>query len=165
MSEGNTSNNSAVERGSIDLDAVENGVVRAGIGYWRRLKGMRAYPARAQVIPRDIAGMLRNVILVRVIDNGADYEFRIVGDSHVQMSGFNMQGSHMRDMERIAPGFAEALKKLYGRVLSTRAPFAMRGVVERPDQAPLASETVLLPLGPDDSTVDHILVFSVYLPR
>ena len=165
MSQGNTPENSRKERAFIDLDAVENNVVRAGIGYWQRLKGERAYPSRLEIVPREISGLLRNVILVRVIDDGADYEFRIVGDAHVQMSGFNMQGSQIRDMERVAPGFAATLRKLYEKVLSTRAPFAMRGLVERTDQAPLASETVLLPLGPDDNTIDHILVFSVYLPR
>ncbi len=153
------------ESGVIDLDSVENSLVRAGIGYWRRLKGDRAFPARRQLSPRDIAGLLRNVILVRVVNDGDDYEFRIVGDAHVQMSGFNMQGGHIRDLQRVSPSFATALQKLYGKVLSTRAPFALRGAMERPGQAPLASESVLLPLGPDDSTIDHILVFSVYVPR
>lgn len=153
------------ETGIIGLDSVENSLIRAGIGYWRRLKGDRAYPSRQQLSPRDIAGLLRNVILVKVIGNGEDYEFRIVGDAHVQMSGFNMQGNHMRDLKRISPGFAIMLQRLYERVLTTRAPFALRGVMDRPGQPPIASESVLMPLGPDDSTVDHILVFSVYIPR
>jgi hypothetical protein len=76
-----------------------------------------------------------------------------------------MQGSQIRDLRRISPGFAAALEKLYGRVLSTRAPFALRGVMERAGETPLASESVLLPMGPDDSMVDHILVFSVYIPK
>jgi hypothetical protein len=154
-----------METGVIDLDSVENNLVRAGLGYWRRLKGARAFPSRQEIVPRDIAGLLRNVILVKVINAGEDYEFRIVGDAHVQMSGFNMQGSHMRDLKRVSPGFAAALQKLYARVLETRQPFALRGVMDRPGQAPMSSESVLLPMGQEDSVVDHILVFSVYIPK
>ena len=70
----------------------------------------------------------------------------------------------MRDLMRVSPRFAAMLQKLYGQVVATRAPYALRGVMERAGQSPLASETALLPMGPDDATVDHILVFSVYIP-
>jgi hypothetical protein len=147
----------------IDLDAVENDIVRAGIGYWRRLKGGRAFPSRRQLVPRDIGDLMRNVVLLKVIADGEDYEFMIFGDAHARITGFNAQGSQLRDIQRVWPSMAEALQRVYGRVVETREAFALRAVrYDCPGRNPIAGEHVLLPLGKRDSTVDHILIFSVY---
>jgi hypothetical protein len=152
--------------GVFNLDQVNHDLVRSGISYWRRLKASRAFPAQRQFAPREIAGLLRNVVLVRVIDGGEDYEFLIFGNAHVQAMDGNMQGCQLRDVARVWPSMAADLLKMYGRVVQTRQPYAVRAVrSDCPGLNPIASEHVLLPLGPDDSTVDHILVFSVYVPK
>ncbi len=36
-------------------------------------------PARSELSPRDVRAILHNIVLIRVIDGGRDYEYRIVG--------------------------------------------------------------------------------------
>jgi hypothetical protein len=153
--------------GVIALDAVESIIVRQGVEYWRKLKGERSYPARQDMTPRDLAPLLRNVALIRLIDDGADYEYRIVGDAHVISHGFSMQGLRVSDVDRYSPGYGPVLKSLYDRAVRRRDVYAFRGWMERGEQHKqyIYSESVFMPLGPDETTIDHVLNFSVYTPR
>jgi hypothetical protein len=150
--------------GVISPDEVEAAAVRTGIAYWRRLRGSRLFPSRIDVLPRDIADLLRHTVLMRVVDGGTDYEYRIVGDAHVVAHGFSIQGRCLSTMDEYAPGYGKVLKTLYDPVVRNRAPFALRGWIARGEEQSeyIHSENVFLPLGPDDETVDHVLNFSVY---
>jgi hypothetical protein len=145
----------------IDLDSVEHDAVRAGIAYWRKLKGSRSLPSRRQIVFRELGELMRHAVLVAVVNCGEEFEFCVWGDEHVRATSFNMQGGQIRDLQRVAPALAEALPRVYARVIGTRLPFALRSVREMPRTGTIASENVLLPLGKDDA-VDHIIVFSVY---
>lgn len=151
--------------GPIDVDLVESAIVRAGVAYWKRLAGGRRFPDRNDVTPRDIRGLLRNVVLLRVIDSGRDYEYRIVGDAHVTAHGFCMQGKTLSQMDDYAPGYSAILKPLYDNPVRRRTPLALRGWLSMGEDGAefVYSESVFLPLGPDDETVDHVLNFSVYV--
>lgn len=153
--------------GVIGLDALESPILRQGLEYWTRLRGARRFPARQDIIPRDLAPLLRNVVLIRVIDGGADYEYRIVGDAHVISHGFSMQGLKVSDVDTYSPGYGAVLKSLYDRVLRKREPYAFRGWMERGDEKKkyIYSESLFMPMGADDSVIDHVLNFSVYTPR
>jgi hypothetical protein len=151
----------------VPLDEIENPIVREGLAYWRKLCGARAYPSRTDLRPRDFVSMLRHVVLLRLIDGGRDYEYRIVGDAHVVSHGFCMQGLRVSNVDSVSPGYGPVLKKLYDRAVRRRDAFAFRGWLERGDQEKkyIYSESVFMPLGPDQSTIDHVLNFSVYIPR
>ncbi|MEJ0041657.1 MAG: PAS domain-containing protein [Rhizomicrobium sp.] len=153
--------------GIISLDDIESPVVRRGLDYWRALKGDRTYPSRADMQPRDLAPLLRNVVLLKVVDGGQDYEYRIVGDAHVISHGFSTQGRCVSDVDKFSPGYGAVLKSLYDRVLRKREVFAFRGWLERVVRGKpfIYCESVFMPMGPDEATVDHVLNFSVYTPR
>lgn len=153
--------------GVIPLDEVENPILLQGLAYWRRLKGERAYPARQDLMPRDLSPLLRHVCLLRVLGEGADYEFRIVGDAHVISHGFSMQGLRVSDVDRFSPGYGPVLKSLYDHALRRRAPYAFRGWMERGEKNKryIYSESVFMPMGPDEITIDHVLNVAVYIPR
>lgn len=151
--------------GIIALDQLQRPIVRRGLEYWRKLKGDRDYPAREHVVPRDIGRLLPNLSLLRLIDGGADYEFRIVGDAHVRSHGVAAQGLRVSDVDRFIPGYGPALKGLYDVVVRERGAIGFRGWFRRGDRKDLFfSESVLMPLGPDASTIDHLLTFSDYFP-
>lgn len=153
--------------GVISLEAIESPLVRQGVDYWRALKGARSYPARNDMKPREMAHLLRNIILLRLIDGGKDYEYRIVGDAHVISHGFSMQGLRVSDVDRFSPGYGPVLKSLYDRAVRRRDVYAFRGWMERGDKNMkyIYSESVFMPMGPDEATIDHVLNFSVYSPR
>ena len=146
----------------IGLDEVESPVVRMGIGYWRRLCNGRPYPTRCEISPRDIRGVLRDTLLIRVLPD--DYEFRIVGDAHVIAYGFSMLNRKLSALNEVVDGHRIALKKAYDRVMQRREAIAYRGwLMPGGRSGPrIYSESVLLPLGPDGESVDHILIFSTY---
>ena len=154
--------------GPIGIDFVESEIVRAGVSYWRRLGVGRKYPDRNDILPRDIRGLLRNVVLLRVVDGGRDYEYRVVGDAHVVAHGFCMQGKNLSQMDDHAPGYGAILKPLYDNPVRRGTPLALRGWLSMgtDERAEFVySESVFLPLGPDDETVDHVLNVSVYLAQ
>src|SRR5258708_39864838 len=74
----------------IGLKEAECPAVRDGIAHWRRMRGSRRFPARSDLSPRDISGTLRHTVLLRVLDRGADYEYRIVRDPHTAAQGCSM---------------------------------------------------------------------------
>jgi hypothetical protein len=150
----------------ITLDRLESSVVIAGNAYWQNLRGTRRFPARQDMHPRDFASLLRAMLLVQVIDGGADFEFRITGDAHVQAYAIPFQGRRLNDFVVMAPAFCLALRSVFAHVAQTGSPAALRGRMgpDFPNANYAYCENIFLPLGADD-TVDHILGFSTYLPR
>lgn len=153
--------------GVLPLDRLESPILRQGLDYWLKLRGDRPYPSRAEISPRDLAALLRHVVLLRLLDNGADYEYRIVGDAHVISHGFSMQGMRVSDVDKFSPGYGPVLKSLYDHAVRRRDVYAFRGWMERGEEHKqyIYSESVFMPLGPDANTIDHVLNFSVYIPR
>jgi hypothetical protein len=152
--------------GRLALEDVESSVVREAVAYWRGLCRGRPFPSRAEILPRDIRGLLRNICLIRVVDGGADYEYRVIGDAHVQAYGFSMQGKLLSAFDHYAPGHGPVLKRLYDRVVRKSEPYALRGWIERSDiqKQYIYSESLFAPLG-EDGVVDHVFNVSVYVPR
>jgi len=152
--------------GPIGLDEVESALVRDSVAYWRELCRGRSFPSRADVLPRDIRGLLRNICLIKVVEGGADYEYRIIGDAHVIAYGFSMQGKLLSEVDQYVPGHADVLKRLYDRVVRKREPYALRGWIERGEKERkfIYSESLFAPLG-ESGGVDHVFNVSVYAPR
>ena len=147
----------------IALNAVECPYIRTGINYWRVLRGQRRYPSRKDLKPRDIAGLLRRMSLMKVQDG--DFYYSIVGDCVVQAYDFQLQGRWLKDIEAELAMFGTFTRPLYTQAAETGEPFAIRGGIGH--GAPLVNfthyENAILPLGPDDGTVDYLLVFSNYV--
>ena len=151
----------------VSLDQLENAAVRAGANYWRMLKGDRRLPARSELSPRDMRGILRNIVLLKAIDGGKDYEYRITGDAQVQAYGFSFRDMRISHIIAAAPELGNMMYGLYEHVRATGEPFAVRGWVGREvtDARFVYYESVFLPLAEDGQAVDHILVVSIYVPK
>jgi hypothetical protein len=152
---------------TITLDQLDSSVVRLGANYWRSLRNGRKFPARENLSPRDLAGVLRNMVLVKVLDGGADFEYRIVGDAQVCAYSIPLQGRRFSEVAADAPRFGRVLRGLHTQICQTGEPFAIRGRVGRdvPQANFIYCESAFLPLGASDAAVDHVLVFSTYIVR
>ena len=148
-------------------DEIDNAIGRTAYAYWRMLRGTRKMPARSELSPRDMKGILRNVVLLRVIDGGLDYEYRVVGQLFVWAYGAQFRHKRLTQVEAAAPEHGARMRQLYEHVRTHAEPLALRGWVgrEEPDARFVYYESVLLPFAPDGETVDHILVASVYVPK
>ncbi|HXC54703.1 MAG TPA: PAS domain-containing protein [Rhizomicrobium sp.] len=160
----------APERSSVTavpLEALDNAVTRAAAGYWRMLRGARNLPARAQLSPRDMRAILRHVVLLRIIDGGRDYEYRIVGERFAWAYGVQFKGRHLSQVEAAAPEHGARMRELYEHVRNSAQPLAIQGWIGREvaDSRFVYYESVLLPFADDGACVDHILVTSFHVPR
>lgn len=132
----------------------------------RRRVGL-AMPSRTAILPKPLSAYLRHVSLLHFLPETDDYEFRIVGDAHVQAYGVNTQGQRMSDVIAAAPEFGRILKASYESVRASKAPLGYRGLIGRDagDARFVWFETIYLPLATRDDEVDYVLNASVYAPR
>lgn len=151
----------------LTIDEIESAPVRGVVELWQSLRGERRFPARDAVGPRSLRRLMRHVMLLRVIDGGADYEFRIVGDVQVQAHGTSFLGMKLSEVAREFPKFAAGQKLFFDGIRMGRDPFGYRGWIgkDMPDTRYSYHELALLPLGPSDDLVDHILVAGLYVLR
>ena len=146
-------------RTGIDLDDLRHPVICEAFTVWQGLRGDRAMPARAAMTPRAMKGFLKFAALLEVLDDGRDFRFRIAGDAVNMQQGMSLSGMTTADIDARIPGYGSRLRSLYARVHRKRQAFAYRGTYFRPgDQHAFAHEAVMLPLGADGETVDHVLV-------
>jgi hypothetical protein len=94
-----------------------------------------------------------------VIDDGEDFEFRIVGDQIRVQQGAPLQGKRMNEVQAMLPGYGDLLKRIYRNAYKAAEPRAFRGWYTRPaDNHPFFHEVVIMPVGDDGKTVDHLIV-------
>ncbi len=146
----------------VSLDSLEAVPVLSAIAYWRRLCDGRPFPAKAEIVPREIAFLLGNLILVRVLSDG-DYEYRIVGEALVPAFGENFAGRRLSAIIAQAPKFGLGLRMLYETVRTSGEPLGFRGWVGQDMKGAQFTyhENVLLPFGPEGGGIDHLLIVSV----
>ena len=155
----------SIER--VTLDDLESPVVRHGASYWNDLRGTKRFPSRKDLHPRDIASVLPSMVLIKVIDGGKDFEYRIVGETQARAFGYRLQGRRVSQIAVEHPAYGYALGGAYRRICESGEPIAVRGHIGS-DFAYLKfayCEHIALPLSNDDENVDHILIFSTYVAR
>ncbi|HWA90028.1 MAG TPA: PAS domain-containing protein [Rhizomicrobium sp.] len=146
-------------RTAIALDALENALVRKGLAVWNAARGTRPFPKKSELTPRAMLPFLKHTALLRVIDGGAEFVFRITGDQIDVQQGAQFQGLTMAEIDEKLPGHGSVLKRIYQSVLAARAPLAFRGWYLRPaDQHPFCHEVVIMPVGDDGEAIDHLFV-------
>lgn len=151
----------------LSLDEIESPTLRQVAEYWSSLRGSRRFPSRNAFEPRNLKGILRHVTLLKVLNDGEDYEFRVVGDVQVQAYGENFAGMTLSEVAVKHEKFAAGLRLFYEGIRMGREAFGYRGWIGRdmPDTKYSYHECVFFPLGASDDVVDHILVAGVYVPR
>ena len=151
---------------AIALADIESPEVATVVAAWNRWRGLHGMPARERLSPRDLGRAASHISLARVVNDGGDYEFRIIGDVHVQAYGTSYQNKSLKDVIAVSPRFGKQLKASYDLVRTTGRAYAFRGLIGRdaPDAAFAWFETCYLPFG-EGGIVDHILNAAVYAPR
>ena len=151
-------------RHRIRLEELSDPATIQAVAYWDVLRGNRRFPSRQALSIRRMAPFLRHLALIEVLDGGADYRFRLVGDAHVEARGADFTGQTVIEISARAPVFAERSHALYDYIRLTGEPYAVRGPMAANDAKWRITyrECVFLPLGAQDDLVDFILAISVY---
>ena len=153
--------------GRVALDDLENAPLISLFEIWNRLRGERLFPARSELTAKSIGRFLRNISIASILDEGRDYEFRIIGDAHVEAYAASYQGKKLSNLVADSPTFGAVIKGAYDNVRFKKRPLAFRGLMGRdfPDVRFVYHESVYLPFGTADDVVDHVITASVYVPR
>lgn len=160
-----------IERGfvQVSLDAVKTDpVIDEAYRYWISQRHGRKFPARSDVSPRGLKNLLRYTALIAVIDGGADYEYRIVGDACVLAHGYTPQGMRWSALDTHDSVFASQVRKIYDSTVNAGQPYAAQGYIARQLFAPVSWNDLVhctllcLPLGARDAAVDYLITFAHY---
>lgn len=144
----------------IGLDDLRYPEVCEGLAYWQSLRGTRAFPSREQIEPRGIARILTNTILIKVLGGGTDFEFAIVGDEVMRAYRTPLIHRRLSDIARDMPNSAAWWGYVYQDICLNRKPWAVRYGAGFDGEAKFSdAEAVVLPLGPTDAAVDHLITF------
>ena len=145
----------------LPLDRVENPILRGAAEYWQRLRGSRRFPTREELKPSGFASAMRHMALVRVVDGGADFEYRIVGDSLAGAFSVPLQSRRLGELDTKAAYTVEVIGRVYRRCVRDGEGFVLRGTTGRNPQTAMFThfEALVLPLGPAETEVDHLLTF------
>lgn len=147
----------------IEPGDVQSALLRKGLALWQELRGSRLFPSRAQMSPRALGSLLRNTILIKVLDGGREFQIRVIGDAIVSVQNDPIQGKTTAEVEKLLPGFGKLLHKNYSIVCALKTPIARRGqFVREADMRMFHREHLMLPLGETDEAVDHIVSLIVY---
>jgi len=143
---------------------LEAAVPHQAVARWKSLTGARRFPHAPDGV---LAAVPHNAIVVRVIEDGADYEYRSVGDALVEGFGEDFSGRLLSDIIATTPRFGIGLRMLYEMVRNSGEPLYYRGWVgaDMPGARFVYYESAVLPFGRDEAAVDHILVASQLILR
>lgn len=147
---------------SISPGDLKQAYTRDAHAAWLAVRGDRRMPSRADMTPRVMRKFLSYVALAELTEDGKDFRFRVVGDGIATKQKLPLIGKTLSEVDQIVPGFGSFLRNLYLRTVRQRDALAYRGTyVRTADRHPFTYEAMILPLGDDGETPDHVLVVSV----
>src|SRR5262249_40477361 len=125
--------------------------------YWTLKKGARRAPSRADIAPEEITDVLPWVLLMERV--GTRIRYRLVGDEFRQVYGDKLMGMYLDEIEldHITAAYIEE----YDRAARDIVPVARKWVFTKLSGRYLEYERLILPLSPDDSTVNMFLTGAV----
>lgn len=155
--------------GKVSLENIAPPLLAEGLAYWRSLLNGRRFPVRSDITLLGLKSVMRNTILMRVIGECEDYEYRYVGDAHIVAHGNKIQGKRWSELDTGSGLFSRQRRQFYDEVVRSGQPVLVAGYVARhffdvskmPDISFVFAKTLCLPLGRDDE-VDHLLTVTVY---
>lgn len=131
--------------------------IRVMVDYWRRKRGTRRMPSRADIDPSELKPFLPRISLVDVVPDERRFVYRLVGTEEVALRGYDPTG------RSVGEGFfgpnRELALKHYGYVVEHQAPFCYRGDFDVQDGVVENEDVIFLPLSEDDRHVNMILLF------
>ena len=147
----------------ITAPQLEAAAVRDAVARWERLKGTGRFPEAPDEVMAPVAA---NVILVKVLGEGEDYEYLRVGEALVAGFGMDFSGQCLSEIEQTNPRFGIGLRMLYEMVRASGEPLCYRGWAgqDMPGAKFVYYESAVLPFG-RVPRVDHVLVISMLVLR
>ena len=146
----------------IGLAQIKSAQLQDMLDLWTLKKGRRRFPAREDITPRDMKSFLRNVTLIRITNDGMDFEYRVMGDAVMQAWGRSFVGMDAAQLNDIRGGMGDVMQRICASVAGRGEPLVVRGELSKGEFEHIGQECLFLPLGSGDQTVDHVLGVSAF---
>ena len=130
--------------------------------HWEQSRGGRELPTRADLLPITLPRVLPWLVMLDVINGGAEFRFRLCGTAIADILGFEPRGE---TLSVLPEQLAERITVTGRYCIETRVP--LRGVSSKssmPGQEFQGTEICCLPVSNDGKTID-ILVMAAMLPN
>ncbi len=99
------------------------------LAYWERKRAGRIAPRRIDIDPVEMREHLPNIFLLDVLENGADFRYRLLGTSIVDGMGRDSTGKRLSELYgRETPAF-KSLHGLWATVVTSKRPVFARGTI------------------------------------
>jgi hypothetical protein len=126
--------------------------------YWDRKRAGRLGPRRAEIDPAEIKVHLPNIFMVEVVDNGADFRYRLIGTRITEALGRDSTGKKMSELYDDQPQARAQLYAAFRLIVDQQAPVFIRGrVFWLPDAQYRRFTSVVMPLSEDGASVSMTL--------
>jgi hypothetical protein len=138
---------------------VESPLLVALYDAWQEMRGSRPFPSRRDIDPIRLKFILGRLILVDVIDDGADFRVRLHGSDLANRVGFDMTGQLLSAHPQ--SDYRKAVAERFQNVIADRLPHHYRhdrvlgGRRHRYD-------ALVLPLSEDGDNINMLLVGQVF---
>ena len=134
--------------------------LRRFVAYWIARAGDRAMPSFTDIDPIDIPWALSRLYVVRVIDGGADFVYRLAGEAINDRHGQSLSGKRCSDL--FPPTVTEQIFTRWRRLIAE--PAGCYTDSEHPTNAGwrIRGRRALLPLGPPDGPADHVIGMTIF---
>jgi hypothetical protein len=129
--------------------------IHALYAYWDGKRAGRSMPARADLDPVDIAGLMPQVFMVDVDGEGRDLTYRLFGTGLVMLFGRDLTGQRVG--EGLLTHAAEEARARYRGIVRDRRPFYHQARLREPRNDFTDVERLILPLSPNDVRVDMLI--------
>jgi hypothetical protein len=126
--------------------------------YWESKRAGRAMPARGDLNPAEVPGLLPHLMLIEVV--GEQFRYRLVGSRVVQDFGRELTGTFVGSHVN-PPEYARAICSIYARVCVDRQPVFTTGEYRSPSKLSHIVSRLLVPLAEDGEQVNMILLTRV----
>jgi len=133
------------------------------VAYWQAKRGERFAPPRSAIEPLELKRHLAHIFMLDVLDDGADYRYRLIGTDVSTARGSSVTGRKISELYADPPQALAQAKAIFGKVVAARQPVFARGpVFWVPGRDFLHFEGAYLPLSSDGHAVDIILCEVLY---
>jgi hypothetical protein len=140
------------------LDQVDEPLLAELVAYWDAKRAGRMAPRRSDIDPAELKPHLTGLLMLDVLDGGADFRYRLIGTAIVQGSGRDSTGRRMSELYADQPAVLQRLLDRFRRVVTEQRPIYTRGrIYWVPNREYRRFVTVAVPLSDDGRTVNIIL--------
>ncbi|MCW0232591.1 MAG: PAS domain-containing protein [Ferrovibrio sp.] len=122
--------------------------------YWDGKRGTRAFPARRDIDPIELGGLLPHVFLIDVLLSAPYFRYRLAGTGVDKIHGQSLTGKTPSDIR--TPEIAAGVEAQYSQVVADRRPRCDHVMLLAADQSFWHYERLILPLSDDGATINML---------